>query len=123
MKYVINCPVCGSYEIAGDMAPCFCMKCGADLIEVSPVKTKARVHAEERMKSMDELRQRVVEARDTWFRLAAEYEDGLQLLRVYRNRGILTTEEIEPYSMKESSRKTLSGAIREYRAKRRGETG
>ena len=116
MKYHITCDKCGAdYEVEMGFAPGFCVKCGFDLPTVEEVKSKARLCAEGWMKELDELRPGVLAARDEWLRRMAEYEDKLQLLRIYKNRGIITQEELDPYTMKGENQKTLAAAIRAYR--------
>ena len=120
MKYTVSCAGCGCwYEVDLAFAPKFCAECGSGEIDVWPVKTKARVHAEEVMVALTELRPRLLEAKEAWIALTAEYEDGLQLLRVYKKRGIVTAEELEPYLVAKENVKNINEALKEYRARKR----
>ena len=71
------------------------------------------------MAVLTELRPRLLEAKELWVALTAEYEDGLQLLRVYKKRGVVTAEELEPYLVAKENIKNINEALKEYRARKR----
>lgn len=122
MKYHVSCAGCGAnYQAEMEFSPCFCGRCGSSEINVNAIKSKARIHAEDKMHELDGLLPKVIEVRKEWIKLMAEYEDSMQLLRVYKKRGIVSQEEVSAYSMKNESKRTLAEEIKSYR-KEKGKT-
>lgn len=120
MKYNIYCAECGTeYEVEMSFAPRYCVKCGYDFPDVQPVKAKSRVCAESWMQELDDLQPRVLAARTECVRLMAEYEDLLQHLRIYKNRGIVTQDELDRYTGLRDNVRTLAAEIKAYRKGKR----
>lgn len=123
MRYEVKCLVCGlEHEVNCDFTPCFCLKCGNDLVEVTEVKTKARITAEAMMAEMDERRPRLVAAYEAYQRESVAYEELQVKLKVYHRRNVITDEEydrmcIGNYKHRESRSKTLSDYRKEKQSK------
>ena len=119
MKYKVSCPNCGTeYVVKMNFEPGFCIKCGSDLVNVSPVKTKSRERAEKAMGRLVELGPTLEAAREAWVELLVAYEDELQILRQYKKRGIVSAEELENFSLKNFYKKNTSELLKEYRRKK-----
>lgn len=120
MKYEVRCPVCGTaYEVNMDFTPGFCLKCGS-VVEVTEVKTSARVAAEARMRDLDELAPRIDKAYEAYLELTTEWYDTFARLRYYKNRNVITEEEFEKYRRQNGkSSKSQTQRIKEYRKKKR----
>lgn len=117
MRYEVKCPVCGlAYEVNMDFTPGFCTKCGNDLVEVTAVKTKARITAEAIITEMDEIRPRLIEAYEAYQRESIAYEDLQVKLKVYHRRKVITDEEYDRVCIGNyKHRKNRNGTMKEYR--------
>lgn len=117
MKYRVQCEKChADYSVDVPFTPGFCAQCGNDHVAVSPVKTKGRFTAEEKMRKLDNLRPQLEKAWSDYIALRVEYEDALQFLAQYRVRGIVSDEEYHSRQIKsQGSRKDLNEALKEYR--------
>ena len=120
MKYKVSCPNCGTeYVVKMDFEPGFCIKCGSDLVNGSPVKTKSRERAEQAMLKLDSLVPAINEARRNLIGFLVEYEDELQVLRQYKRRGIVSEEETEKYSLKQFYKPNMTELLKKYRSEKR----
>lgn len=119
MKYRVQCEKChADYSVDVPFTPGFCAQCGNDHVAVSPVKTKSRFTAEEKMRKLDKLRPRLDAAWNEYFALRVEYEDGLQVLAQYHKREIVSDDEYNSRKIKaQTVRKSLSEGLKAYREK------
>lgn len=120
MKYLVRCDRCGmAAEVEASRVPSFCVSCGNDLIDITPVRSKARMRAELAMARLETLAPRMVEAREWWLSALVEYEDEMQILRQYKKRGIVTEDEVERYAVSGYKKVQINEALKEYRAKKK----
>ena len=112
MRYFIECPACGKASvIEQDRVPTTCGLCGSTAPKITLENTKARRRAREAMVKLDELKPRVMAARQAYMDLLMEYEVECQIIRAYSRRGIVTPEEKDRYMFRKSeslSRMTLA---------------
>lgn len=121
MKYHVKCQSCGNEgDLELNFEPKCCLMCGGRL-DVTVVKTQARLTAEAKMAELEEIAPRLAEARDAWFKVRVEYEDRLQFLAQYRRRKVITDEEFDRYRIKNQGfEKDLNRAVKLYRESRKG---
>lgn len=121
MKYHVKCQSCGNEgDLELNFEPKCCLRCGGHL-NVTVVKTQARLTAEAKMAELDEIAPRLAEARDAWFKVRVEYEDRLQFLAQYRRRKVITDEEFDRYRIKNQGfEKDLNRAVKLYRESKKG---
>lgn len=118
MKYFVECPHCGRcYETDGDRVPDSCVTCDSSPIKVTLKNTKTRLRAMEAMRKLDDLKPKILAARQAYMDLMAEYEVECQIIRAYSRRGIVTPEEKDRYMIRKSEslkRVTLTQRMGDY---------
>lgn len=109
--YCISCG--GSFKALQE--PNFCPVCGKS--DLRKGTYKAIETAFSTIADCIELSKELAEAWENYIKLLAVYEDKMQLLRVYKKRGIIKEEEIPRYADFKS--KGIAQAVKEYRKDRR----
>lgn len=105
-KYV--CMDCGRRLIYAE-EPKYCPNCGGANMVLD--RRKSRVHAENCIAKCQEMLPALEASYAEFIQDYVAYEDLMQTLRVYKNRGVVTEEEL-PKLFKP----TLSQSLKEYRA-------